>query len=1117
MNYHYKSVLESRLNVFPRWMLTLLLLMVWCIPMMAYGNVQKMDFSTGKANLELILKSLQRQTNYHFFYNDAMVRAHSAGPLQLQDVTLTQILDEVFRNTDLTYRIQEKQVIVKKAVNETSGIVPTNISVDVQQPIRGSVNSVQGEGLPGVTVVVVGTNRGVITATDGSFTIQAYVGESLSFSLIGMESQIIKITNENFLQVVLKESTSILQEVILVGYGKETKESLVGSVSVVKADDLHQVPLSTFEQSLRGSVAGLRASAMDGAPGANTQIRIRGIGSISASSEPLYVIDGVPVQSGDITMVNGNAGRSSNVMAQLNPNDIESISVLKDAAATAIYGSRGANGVILITTKSGQSEAPKVTFSSLVGFNSGAYKNSLKPLNAKQYTQLFLEGYINKGDTYEQAQTKLVAAFPQMINPQTGDTTNTNWLDAISRVGVTQSYNLSASGGTDKLTYYFSGAYYDQESYIIGSDFQRLNARANMEYKLSEHVRVSNNLYVSKSLQHTFPDAGSWENPIKNAIELPPLIPIYDDQGRYNADHGTYFGIDGVNPVGALSGDNLREINQLRITDNVAVAVDFLNDFTFRTQWNYDLISLNEFMYENPRYGNGKAVGGTATNANTVQTNWVGTNTLSYTKKLNTVHQVNGMIGYEAQESKREMFSATGNGFPNAKLRTLNSTSTGYTVRGSNTGYSFLAMFAKADYNYNQRYFFSSSIRRDGSSRFGASNRWGTFYSVGGGWVASNESFLANVSQVQFLRLRTSYGLTGNAAIGDFSYAGLYTYGRDYNGVAGGIPDQIGNPNLTWETQKNFNAGIDFEIFGRLSGTVEYFIRKSSDLILDVPISLTTGFPSLTQNYGEMGNTGIEISLNSDIIRTPDFSWNVGLNVTFIRNKITKLSSDFVSDMFARYEGQDFQTFYLYNWAGVDPANGNPQWWKDETKQEVVNNPSQAKRFVDGKSASPDHFGGFNTTLGYKGFTLHADFMYSYGNYIVDARARGLLSDGRLTPRSTALIAYETRWVPGKTDALWPQHKWGGQNGSTEQYNSRWLYDGSFLRLKNVTLAYQLPTVTAQQLKLKSLRVYVRGTNMLTFVKEKNLYMDPEQSIDGISDAMTPATKTFSIGLDLGL
>lgn len=1000
---------------------------------------------------------------------------------------------------------------------ELPSVVRSIVDLKKVFPVTGTITDAEGNPLIGVSIQVKGKGLGTTSDVQGMFSIEANTSDVLEISYLGMKPQEIQVGDKTVINIVLEEDVSLLEEVVVVGYSTQSKESLTGSVAQVGGEKLEQLPVSTFEQALRGSVAGLQASAIDGAPGANTQIRIRGIGSITASSEPLYVIDGVPVQSGDLSTLNSNNGRSGNVMTLINPNDIKSISVLKDAASTAIYGSRGANGVILITTKSGESGKPVFHFKSLVGVSSAASKNILRPLNAEQYTQLFLEGHMNNGDSQERAQQKFDATFKQLIDPSTGKPTDTNWLDAIMRDGITQSYDLSARGGNQFIKYFFSGAYYDQESFVIGSDFRRMSARSNIDFKANEKISITNNLFVSDTRQNGFIAGGSWQNPFKNSLELSPLIPIRDEQGRFNADHAKYFPLGGANPVGKLSGDDLRETLQTRIIDNFSVNVDLLENLKFRSQWSFDVISVNESQYDNPRYGDGIDNGGQASNATMLNKSWVGTQTLQYVVTSKSDNLLDILVGYEAQKSDRQFHSSYGNKFPNDKLKTLNSASSEFGVGGTKTEFAFLSGFARANYNIAGRYYLSASFRRDGSSRFGSENRWGTFYSFGGGWIVSEENFLSNSTWIDLIKLRSSWGLTGNAAIGDFPWQGLYTYGSDYFGSPGGRPNQIANPALGWEIQENFNFGIDFGFFSKVSGTVEYFNRISSDLILDVPISLSTGFESLTQNFGEMTNTGLEITLDVDLINAGDFSWSAGFNTTFLKNRITRLTEDYNDGDFRRQQGQDFQSFYLLGWAGVDQTNGKPQWWTDATKTELTSSVGKASRFLDGQSATPKHYGGFRTLMNYKGLSLSAQFIYSYGNYLLDTRARGSLSDGRLAPRSTALYAFENRWVPGKTDAIFPQFRWGGQSGSNQAANSRWLYDGSYLRLRDLTLGYVLPDKIVSNLRISNARVYFRGSNLLTWTKTKDLYLDPEQAINGAFDAMTPAMKTLSLGIDIRL
>lgn len=1076
----------------------------------------KIQIDVKNISVEEFFEEIQKSSEYVFFYKDNVLNTSKKISVKLKNAKMNTVLEKAFSNTDLSYKIIGNQVVVKKTPSSSTEDNSLGLETVFQNTISGTITDAGGQPLPGVNVLIKGTTIGTQSDFDGNYTIDMADGTVLVFSYIGMLTKEVSIDDRTTVNVVLQEDVASLDEVVVVAYGTQTKESLTGSVSVVKSEELEQIPVSTFEQTLRGSTAGLQASAVDGAPGGNTQVRIRGIGSISASSEPLYVIDGIPVQNGSIGTID-NGGSSTNVMASINPNDIASISVLKDAASTAIYGSRGANGVILITTKSGKSGKAKITLKTLTGFNSQAYNNILKPLNAAEYTELFLEGYVNLGDTPEEAQARFDATFQQLIDPSTGEPTDTNWLDAITRTGITQSYDLSASGGTDNLKYFFSGAYYDQENYIIGSGFERLSARSNIEFKATDYLTISNNISVSNSTTNTFFDGGSFNNPFKNSLELSPLIPIYDEEGRFNGEHADYFPLGGANPVGSLSGDDLWENRQFRIIDNFAVSIKPIKNLTLRSQLNFDLLTLTESQYQNPRYGGGRNSGGIGYEANTSLRTFVGTQTADYNFILGDNHNFNVLGGFEAQETNNESFSASGTQFPNQSLRTLNSASAEFAISGSKSEYTFVSAFSRLNYNYDGKYFLSGSLRRDGSSRFGADNRWGTFYSFGGSWVASRESFLEDVTFLDLLKVRSSWGVTGNAAIGNFPSQGLYVYGQDYDGNPGGSPSQIANPDLTWESQQNFNVGVDFGLFSKISGTVEYFERTSSDLILNVPITLTSGFSSLTQNFGEMKNSGLEISMNADIIDKEDFTWNVGFNTTFLKNEITELTDDFTDGAFRRQEGEDFQSFYLYSWAGVNQENGDPQWYTDASKTTITNDISDAERFLDDKSATPEFFGGFNTMFTYKDLSLSANFIYSYGNYIFDDRARGTLGDGRLTPRSTADFIYDNRWQPGSTDALVPQFVWGGRNGSNEANQTRWLYDGSYIRLRDLTVAYNFNENITSLLGLNSMRLYARGTNILTFVKEDILYIDPEQGINGTYTGQTPAVKTISIGLDIQL
>ncbi|WP_052823500.1 TonB-dependent receptor [Neotamlana sedimentorum] len=1080
----------------------------------------KIDIDVKSISIEELFNKIQNNSEYIFFYKDDVVKTNKKVSLKFMKAPITRVLDQAFINTGLTYNIDGKQVVVKKSKVENNDEAKVNAVQEIL--ITGTVTDEYGMPLPGVNIIVKGTKTGVQSDFDGKYNISVPNTESvLEFTYVGMGTQSVVVGAQKEINVIMKESAAALSEVVIVGYGSQTKESLTGAVSVVKSEELQQMPTSTFEQSLRGSVAGLQASAVDGAPGANTQIRIRGTGSINASSEPLYVIDGIPIAAGSQSTLD-NDGASSNVMASINPNDIENISILKDAASTAIYGSRGANGVILITTKQGKSGKAVIELKTLTGFNSQASNNILKPLNAAQYKELFIEGYVNQGDTVEEAQARLDARFIQQTDPLTGEPTDTNWLDAITQTGITQSYDLSVRGGTDKVKYFMSAGYMDQESYIIGYGFDRFSTRANLEYKVNDYITLSNNISIAETNSSTAEDGGSWNNPFKVSLELSPLIPIYDENGDFNALHAEtgYFPI-GPNIVGSLSGDDEWGTNTNRIIDNFSVSITPLENLTFRSQWNFDILNVKDSQYYNRRYGAGYNVNGRAYQGSVTSKTWVGTQTLDYNLTLDGGHNINVLAGYEAQKTKGETFWALGTDFPNDVVTTLSAAAL-IDASGSTSEYTFSSMFSRANYNYNGKYYLSGSIRRDGSSRFGADNRYGTFYSVGASWNINKEGFLEDMSFINLLKLRSSFGVTGNAGIGNYAAQGYYTYTNDYDGSPGGTPSQIGNPDLGWETQENFNIGLDFGLFNKINGTVEYFKRVSDDLILDVPISPTTGFTEFTQNFGTMQNSGIEISLNADVINKNGFIWNLGFNATFLKNEITELVEDYtdtgLNAYFRRQVGQDFNSFYMYGWAGIDADTGAPLLYTDATETTTTSDVNEAVEYLTGDTATPDVFGGFNTSFSYKNFSLSANFMYSYGNSIFDSRARGSLGDGRLTPRSTATYLYENRWVPGKTDALFPKFVWGGYPGiSNNAAVSRWIYDGSFVRLKDLTIAYDFPEKVASMLYVNSIRMYARGTNILTFTKEKDLYIDPEQAVNGLYTALTPAIKTISFGLDIQL
>ena len=980
------------------------------------------------------------------------------------------------------------------------------------------------QALPGANMVVANTPYGASTDEDGNYSIDLpasmAVGQEvqLSASFIGYKSSTATITlsggtvTEDF---ELEVDPIGLEEIVAVGYGTARMEELTGSISFIGAEQLEQIPTASFQDVLQGN-PGLQVVSNDGAPGGAISVRIRGIGSISAGNEPLYVIDGIPITSGSVSTTDfSNGGRSSNVLASINPNDIESIVVLKDAASTAIYGSRGANGVVMINTKGGVAgrsmgfAAPRVEIKTQRGFSDFAFDNLLQGLNETQYKQLYREGYVNSGRlTAAEADALYLVQFPEPAN--------TNWLDEMTQIGITESFDLSAQGGSDLLNYFVSASVFDQQGTVQQNFFTRYSSRANLSAQLSDKLRISNNLSLSYFNQRGITDGTRWQAPFYLAYLMAPTVPIFDSEGLYYADHQSFF-MGGNNPVGHLYEDE-RTLEQTRIIDNLSVSYQVMSTVSLRSIWSFDILNVDEYLYSNMRFGDARRDPGYVQEGRTDIINWQGTQTLNYVNKFGPLHSVDVLIGFENQKITTDIVEAGGAGFSHPDLKTLASAAIPDFNFGIRTAFAFQSYFARANYNLANKYFVSASFRTDGSSRFGPETRWGNFWSFGLGYTLSSESFMQGLTFINYLKFRGSYGQTGNAEIGNFPWAGLYGFNREYDGQPGAAPTQISNPRLTWESQINQNIGLDYAVFdNRISGTVDLFKRESKELLLEEPVSYTTGFRDVERNVGSMENSGIEFLIRADILRTEMIDLSVNFNITKLVNKITELADPIVDGTKRREEGRDFQEYWLYGWAGVDPANGDPLWWTDSSRSETTNDIGNAERFYDGHSASPDSYGSFGLSGRVGRITISAQANYTFGNYLFDSPGWVIHGDGRFTPRSTTTYAFENRWTPDHTDALFPQHRWGGNQSSNNSRSDRYQFKGDFIRLKNVKVAYNVPRSITSVLGLRSLEAYVNLNNYFTWVADEFLHFDPEQVIFGNYNTVTPNSKTASFGINIGL
>ena len=994
-----------------------------------------------------------------------------------------------------------------------------------QKTITGKVTDEKGAPIANASVLVKGTSTGTTTKGDGTFSLSVPASaRQLVFSSVDMATVEMNIGSQSVINVTMKTQEKTIAEVVVVAYGTQKKAALTGSVATVKAQDIENKPFTSIDKALQGQVAGLQSVAASGAPGANQAIRIRGISSISASNNPLWVIDGVPVLSNDVSRLTTTA----NILSTLNPNDIESVTVLKDAASASIYGSRAANGVILVTTKKGRAGKTKIRFDSEVGSIDIAYKNDkYRPLNAQEYIALTTEGLVNAGASQ--------ATITSTMNSR-GATSGVDydWLGAVTQKGSQQQYNMSASGGNDKTTFYMSGGYFKQEATVIRSSLDRWNGGIRVQNKASDRLTLNMNLNGGFVRQRTPLAGGAFGNPVLSSYFVLPTRSPYKTDGTYNILTSDFPTSNLYNTVAVTNMDK-RYLKELSLRGSVWAEYTIIKDLKFKSSFGGDLSVLEEDQYNNPLYGDGAVLAagsptfgnvvynptttGRAFSAYTRYFNWTWTNTLNYHRELlkNGDLSFNLQAGYESQLNKQYFTTLQARGFstsPTLYLQYPSSAATPSTTTGAISDYSFASSFGNGDLNYKDRYIVSGSFRRDGSSRFGANNKYGNFWSVGGTWNVDNEGFMANVDWISQLKLRASYGVNGNAGIGNYDWFPSYGFSVTYNSAPGSSPSNVGNLNLTWELNKPLNVGIDIGLLkDRLSVTADWYKRRSDDLLLSVPLSRTSGFSSQSQNIGSMENKGVELTINAIPVQTKDFTWTVNFNFARNKNKVLSIPSPIIGTFYIQ-NGYDIQTFYTRVYAGVDPANGDPLWYADSTRKTTTNNYTAAQRVPYG-SASPKYFGALTNTIKYKGLTLEAQFNYQYGNLLQDSWGAYYLGAG-FNAGFNKVLRVMNRWQKAGDVTDIPKYIEGG-NKSFQNFSTFYLAKGDFIRLRNVQLGYDFPKHILDKLKVGSLFFYVRGTNLWTWVKDKNLGWDPEQGVSSQTNLDVYIPRTITLGLNLGL
>lgn len=986
-------------------------------------------------------------------------------------------------------------------------------SLTYSQEVSGKVSDSNGP-LPGATVLVKGTNKSTLTDMDGKFTIKDIGSNAvLIFSYIGLKTQELSVTGKNTLNLILKEDSAELKEVIVIGFGKQSKRKSTDNIASISSDQINQIPVVNLQNALVGKAAGVQITQINGKVEGGVKMRIRGVSSISSSQEPLYVIDGLP-------LINDNESTGSapiNPLISLNPNDVESIQILKDASSAAIYGARGTNGVVLITTKQGKSGKTKISLNTSTGWSEATHK--LKWLNTAQYKELFTEADVNIYGISDMPWIE--EQFENMSNGTDwrNGAVDTNWQDLALVKGSVQDLTFSVSGGDAKTLFFISGGYNNTQGIVRGNSMDRYSYRGNLDHKVSDKFRVGLNTSLSKTNIARIGSDNSFATPLQ-AVALSPLSPAYLDDGvTPNNESTTYYNFLMQEYNGSW------DVNIFRTLMNTYLEYKIIPELSFKTELGYDNNNQTE------EYFSGSLTESASTNgyadANAIQSDKYNiSNYFTYNKSFNENSDLEFVGGMSFEESSRKRQYVAGTGFPSDDLQTVESASEITAGLSSRTKYNFLSYFGRATFSYMDKYLLKGSLRYDGSSRFGAANRYGTFPAASAGWIISEEDFLKDNSVINLLKLRGSFGVTGNAGIGNFASLGLFE-GSAYNQRSAITPIQLANQDLKWEKTNQFDAGIDFGFLNnRVSGEIDYFVKKTNDLLLNEPLPGTSGWSSLTRNVGSMTNKGFEFVLNTININTANLNWKTSLNLSTLDNKVTSLpGGDIVVGQNIVRVGETISSFYIVEYAGVDPANGDALFYRNTPNsngtldKSTTNNYNEAQRVISG-SPYPTFMAGMTNTLSYKNFDFSFTLQGEWGASMYNEA--GKFQSGNMRYEDNQTIDQLDRWQNPGDITMVPQARLYKTNG--QQSSTRYLEKTDFIRLRNLSLGYTLPKELTQKWSVDRVRVCLTGVNLLTFTNYSGY--DPEASYDnngdsniqkGIAFYSAPPAKTITIGLNIDL
>jgi TonB-linked SusC/RagA family outer membrane protein len=1006
-------------------------------------------------------------------------------------------------------------------------------AVVAQRNITGSVTDQGKEPLIGATVLVAGTSVGTVTDVNGEFNLSVPAGQtSLLVSYTGYTTMKVELTAASRYDIMMETDVVALSDIVVVGYGTASRKELTGSVSKISGEAISRLPVTGLDQALQGQAAGVQVTSASGTPGASVSVRVRGPSSISAGNQPLYVVDGIPINTGSYSQI-GVGGQQVNALADLNPADIESIEVLKDAAAAAIYGSRASNGVVLVTTKRGKAQKTQISLNTYRG-NQEVWRR-IDPATGPEYVAYIQEAVRNRFTP-----TTLPSAVGlRNLDGDPASYPSTNWFDEIFRSAPISQTDLNFSGGNERTKFFVSGSYFDQQGTVLGSGFDRYSFRMNLDNLVTDKFKIGVSTGFSRSNSNRIQNDNNIYGVMSTALLLGSHIPVFNPDGTYGRDQNASI----ENPV-ANALEPTYNVFSNRLLTNIYGELSILEGLNFRTSFSVDYLSLRDDRFIPATHIQAAGVNGTGEQGMSSDLNLVNENYFTYRKSFGNLN-FDALVGASFQNSQYEDFFGRGQNFPGKTIRELSAASVKQTVTSSKTEWGLNSYFSRFNFNWQQKYYISASVRADGSSRFGANNRWGVFPAISGAWRLSQENFLRDNSLISELKLKASWGIRGNQNISNFASRALISPGANYLQRAGLAPSQLGNPNLSWEEREDIDLGLELGLFNdRIVLNVEAYQGTTNELLLSRPLVGASGYTGISENIGSVQNRGIDISLNTVNVQTSKVTWSTNFNLSFFNNEIIKLAGTPFAAGFASWveEGQalgafrGFRTVRLFQTqAEIDELNARARELTGNNNavyQSTLTRPGDIMfEDINGDgritaddqailgTANPDFYGGITNNISAFGFDLSFFFQFSVGNYVFNnTRA---FSEGMNSIFGQA-NTISNRWTPDNptTDTRYPRAVFQDPNNN-RRVSDRFVEDASYLRLKNLSLGYNVPSNIMSKIGMTKGRIYVSGQNLLTFTKYSGF--DPEISTFGETntapgtDFLTfPQARTMIVGLNLG-